>query len=44
LAGNWRVARWLATMPHPYTEANGREWIAYSRTTQPTIRGPLPSH
>jgi RimJ/RimL family protein N-acetyltransferase len=28
LAGNWRVARWLATMPHPYTEADGREWIA----------------
>jgi 8-oxo-dGTP diphosphatase len=28
LAGNWEVARWLATMPHPYTEAGGREWIA----------------
>ena len=28
LAGNWEVARWLATMPHPYTEADGREWIA----------------
>ena len=28
LAGNWEVARWLATMPHPYTEAAGREWIA----------------
>src|SRR6516162_2876524 len=28
LAGNWQVARWLATMPHPYTEADGREWIA----------------
>ena len=27
LAGNWEVARWLATMPHPYTEADGREWI-----------------
>jgi 8-oxo-dGTP diphosphatase len=27
LAGNWQVARWLATMPHPYTEADGREWI-----------------
>lgn len=22
------MARWLATMPHPYTEADGREWIA----------------
>jgi len=28
LAGNWEVARWLATMPHPYTGAHGREWIA----------------
>ncbi len=28
LAGNWQIARWLATMPHPYTEADGREWIA----------------
>ena len=28
LAGNWQVARWLSTMPHPYTEADGQEWIA----------------
>src|SRR6516165_739895 len=28
LAGNWEVARWLATMPHPYTGADGQEWIA----------------
>ena len=28
LANNWQVARWLSTMPHPYTEADGREWIA----------------
>src|SRR5207248_8453375 len=28
LAGDWLVARWLATMPHPYTEADGRDWIA----------------
>ena len=28
LAGDWQVARWLATMPYPYTEADGREWIA----------------
>ena len=27
LAGNWQVARWLSTMPHPFTEADGREWI-----------------
>ena len=28
LANNWQVACWLSTMPHPYTEADGREWIA----------------
>src|SRR5437868_7545949 len=28
LAGNWLVARWLSTMPHPYAETDGREWIA----------------
>ncbi len=28
LVGNWELAPWLATMPHPYSEADGREWIA----------------
>jgi RimJ/RimL family protein N-acetyltransferase len=28
LIGNWEVARWVSTVPHPYTEAHGREWIA----------------
>jgi 8-oxo-dGTP diphosphatase len=28
LVSNWEVARWVATMPYPYTEAAGREWIA----------------
>src|SRR4051794_22871525 len=27
LAGNWEVARWVTTMPYPYTEADGRAWI-----------------
>src|ERR1700760_3353583 len=27
LAGNWNVARWLSRMPHPYHEADGRQWI-----------------
>jgi hypothetical protein len=27
LAGNWQVARWLSTMPRPFTEADGLEWI-----------------
>ena len=31
LAGNWQVVRWLSRLPHPYTEADGREWIARVR-------------
>ncbi len=29
MAGDWEVARWLAAMPHPYTQAIGRDWIAH---------------
>ena len=25
---NWEIARWVSSVPHPYTEAHGREWIA----------------
>jgi hypothetical protein len=28
LIDNWAVARWLSSVPHPYTEADGRTWIA----------------
>jgi [ribosomal protein S5]-alanine N-acetyltransferase len=28
LIGNWEVARWVSSVPHPYREADGREWIA----------------
>jgi len=28
LAGNWEIARWTGTIPHPYSEIDGREWIA----------------
>jgi RimJ/RimL family protein N-acetyltransferase len=28
LINNWEVARWVSMVPHPYTEAHGREWIA----------------
>jgi RimJ/RimL family protein N-acetyltransferase len=31
LAGTWDVAACLSTLPHPYTEAHGREWIAHVR-------------
>jgi len=27
LAGDWQVARWLAKMPHPYSETDGRAFI-----------------
>ena len=28
LIDNWAVTRWLSSVPHPYTEADGRTWIA----------------
>jgi len=28
LARDWEIARWVGTIPYPYTEADGREWIA----------------
>jgi RimJ/RimL family protein N-acetyltransferase len=28
LIDNWAVARWLSSVPHPYTETDGRTWIA----------------
>jgi RimJ/RimL family protein N-acetyltransferase len=28
LINNWEIARWVSSVPHPYTEADGREWIA----------------
>src|SRR5712691_3277815 len=28
LIDNWEVASWVSSVPHPYTEADGREWIA----------------
>jgi len=27
LIGNWEVARWVSSVPHPHSEADGREWI-----------------
>ena len=38
LANNWQVARWLSTMPHPYTEADGRAWIAHVQQDHATGR------
>jgi ribosomal-protein-alanine N-acetyltransferase len=31
LIGNWEVARWVSSVPHPYRDAHGREWIAIVR-------------
>jgi RimJ/RimL family protein N-acetyltransferase len=38
LAGDWEVARWLATMPHPYSQVDGREWIARVQNDHATGR------
>ncbi|MFM2042834.1 MAG: hypothetical protein RLY86_1410 [Pseudomonadota bacterium] len=29
--GRWEVARWLISVPHPYTEAHGRGWLEVQR-------------
>jgi RimJ/RimL family protein N-acetyltransferase len=29
LAGDWAVAAWLTSLPHPYTKAHGQDWIAH---------------
>jgi RimJ/RimL family protein N-acetyltransferase len=31
LIGNWEVARWTSAVPYPFTEADGRDWIALVR-------------
>jgi RimJ/RimL family protein N-acetyltransferase len=36
LAGNWEVASWLTNLPHPYSEAHGREWIAHVQKAHQT--------
>jgi RimJ/RimL family protein N-acetyltransferase len=36
LAGNWEIARWTGTIPHPYSETDGREWIARIRQDHAT--------
>ena len=36
LISNWEVARWVSSVPHPYSEADGREWIALVRQDHET--------
>jgi len=38
LIGNWEVARWVSSVPYPYSEADGREWIALVRHDHATGR------
>jgi RimJ/RimL family protein N-acetyltransferase len=38
LINNWEIARWVSSVPHPYTEADGRAWIARVRQDHATGR------
>jgi RimJ/RimL family protein N-acetyltransferase len=38
LAGNWEIARWTGTIPHPYSETDGRAWIASVQQNHATGR------
>jgi RimJ/RimL family protein N-acetyltransferase len=38
LIGNWEVARWLAAVPYPYTEMDGREFMAIMQQDHATGR------
>lgn len=31
LIGDWDIARWVSSVPHPYSEADGRNWIGSVR-------------
>jgi RimJ/RimL family protein N-acetyltransferase len=38
LIDNWEVARWVSSVPHPYSEADGRKWIALVQQDHATGR------
>jgi RimJ/RimL family protein N-acetyltransferase len=38
LIGNWEVARRVSSVPHPYSEADGREWIVIMQKDHATGR------
>ena len=38
MIGDWEVVRWVSSVPHPYGEADGREWIALVRQDHATGR------
>ena len=37
LINNWEIARWVSSVPHPYTEADGRGWIARVQQGHATV-------
>jgi ribosomal-protein-alanine N-acetyltransferase len=39
LVGNWEVSRWTGSVPYPYTEAAGRDWIGRVRRAHEEGRG-----
>jgi len=44
LAGNWEIARWVGTIPHPTLKPMGASGsLAYRRITRPGDRAALPS-
>ena len=36
LINNWEIARWVSSVPHPYSDADGREWIGRVREDHAT--------
>jgi len=38
LINDWQVARWVSNVPHPYTEDDGRAWIALVQEDHATGR------
>jgi RimJ/RimL family protein N-acetyltransferase len=38
LIDDWEVARWVSSVPHPYTDGDGRKWIALVRQDHATGR------
>ena len=36
LINNWEIARWVSSVPYPYSEAHGREWISRAQQDHAT--------
>jgi hypothetical protein len=44
LIDNWEAARWTSSVPYPYTEADGRTWIALVQQDHTAGLRALPLH